>query len=412
MSSVKSKHTILLVDDTEAIRDYISIFLETKGFQVITAKNGKEALHLLSQHQIDLVLLDYIMPEMSGIEALSEMRTHYHFIELPIIMITGIRDDDNDIVRALQAGANDFVVKPLETNVTLARIKSHLLIKTSYEELKNTKEELKQSYEELKNIKDELNRSYVELQRTQAQLVQASKLSGLGEMAAGIAHEINNPLTIIYGFAQEQLKALESESAPQKELLSLITTEIINASRRMKNIINHMREFTHHHSDKHFFQIDPNEPVKNSLIFIERQLQNQIISLKLTLESNLPKIWANATKLESVFLNLFSNARDEFELHPIQVPEITIISKLFDSNTIQITFQDNANGIPENIRDKVFDPFFTTKEIGKGSGLGLSLSYSIIHEHGGTITFETELHKGTKFFITLPVDRRKENSSR
>lgn len=252
-----------------------------------------------------------------------------------------------------------------------------------------------------------LQKTYNDIKSTNMQLTQSAKLAAVGELAAGVAHELNQPLMVIRGYSQE---LLEGGSIPEwiKKDIKLIE----NQTTRMMRIIDHLRTFARQSSGI-FEQIDVNAIVLDSFTLVTQQLKNHNIEILSQIDEDMPKIWGDHNKLEQVFLNLITNARDSMEEKgggTLTVTTQTIYNNAENDGTpagVMILFNDTGSGIPDNIMDKIFDPFFTTKEVGKGTGLGLSISYSIVKEHGGTIRVESKTGLGTKFIIELPVERRK-----
>ncbi len=240
----------------------------------------------------------------------------------------------------------------------------------------------------------------------EAQLIQASKMSTLGEMATGVAHELNQPLTTIQisaDFISNMIK--EGRKIPEAEL-TLIAEEMKGQVDRAVRIINHMREFGRKagiQKDK----IDINEPVRGVITIMGQQLKVRGIKLVLDLNEGLPPIFGDSYKLEQVFVDLIVNARDAMqekqEKLKGEVVESTLTIKTFQENgQVALTIADTGNGIPEDVREKIFEPFFTTKKVGQGTGLGLSISYGIVKDHNGTIEVESEVEKGTTFRISFP----------
>ena len=236
----------------------------------------------------------------------------------------------------------------------------------------------------------------------QLQLLQASKLVSLGTIGSGVAHELNNPLTIVKASAEVIIESGKATTEIRKR-----AKEIIRCSDRMKKLTDHLRTFARESKENDWTQIDVNEPIRNSLMLLTGKLRVHDIKLKLTLSAHQPRIWGDSSKLESVFQNLITNSRDAFdEISDDRQKSIRITSRENDAGGITVEYEDNATGIaPENI-NRVFDPFFTTKEVGKGTGLGMSIIHGIVKQHRGQIEMDSELGRGTKFVLTFPADRR------
>jgi two-component system NtrC family sensor kinase len=245
---------------------------------------------------------------------------------------------------------------------------------------------------EIKKLEDELK-------KTQAHLVQVGKLRALGELVAGVAHELNNPLmaadTVLYVVRENLSK--EDENQKRLELIQ-------RCHERIAKIVNHLRDFSRQ-SEFAFHKVDIHEPIENALMITEQQLLNDGIRLTKNFSPNLPKIWGDSNQLEQVFLNLIANAKDAMEKSE-RKRELTITTSLLSHNglsEVEVLVRDTGTGIPEKNIDKIFEPFFSTKEVGKGTGLGLSICYGIIEAHGGQIEVESKLDEGTTFRMILPV---------
>jgi PAS domain S-box-containing protein len=238
-----------------------------------------------------------------------------------------------------------------------------------------------------------------ELNKTQAHLIQAGKMRALGELVAGVAHELNNPLMAADTFLYVIREKLDKEDENQRRL------ELIQQCHdRIAKIINHLRDFSRQ-SKFAFRKIDINEPIENALMITGQQLLNHGIRLMRNFSPNLPKIWGDNNQLEQVFLNLISNARDAMEKVE-RKRELAIATSLIHHNTsddVEVIVRDTGRGIPSEDMDKIFDPFFSTKEVGRGTGLGLSICYGIIEAHGGYIEVESKLDAGTTFRVFLPA---------
>lgn len=238
------------------------------------------------------------------------------------------------------------------------------------------------------------------------QLLQSSKMATVGEMATGVAHELNQPLNIIKMASQFMLDGIKEKYATE-EFLQERTEKIVAQVDRAAHIINHLREFGRK-SDYDFAMIDPNKPIHVAFDMLREQLRLHSIDVHMDLGTGLPEIRGDLPKLEQVYINLIVNAKDaieEMKKPPLQ-KEIHVTSYYKDEERmLYVEFKDNGPGIPKNIASKIFEPFFSTKEVGKGTGLGLSISYGIIKSHQGTIEAVSD-GKGASFIIRFPVDSK------
>ncbi len=229
------------------------------------------------------------------------------------------------------------------------------------------------------------------------QIFQSSKLASIGVLSSGIAHELNNPLTGILGFSEIIQKVTKSDKVAE------YSSKIIKACKRMQKIINHLRQFSRKSDTTDWKPICINEVVNDSLIFLERQLVQRDIEIKLCLNKDACTIMGDANQLESIFQNLLTNSRDAFDNIDSKGEKwVRLATQIKDGNII-FHYEDNAGGIPLKIQEKVFDPFFTTKEVGKGTGLGLSILHRIVKEHDAALRFKSVPGTGTEFSIEFPM---------
>ena len=267
---------------------------------------------------------------------------------------------------------------------------------------------------ERRQTEGELKQAYEELQETQTQLVQSTKLASIGELASGIAHELNQPLMVIRSTSQYIQRLIKKETLNIGEFTNYLEP-IERNTKRMMNIINHLRVFSRQ-SRSVFSPQDVNAIIESALDMVQAQLRLRNIKVELNLASDLPKVMGDHNRLEQVFLNLITNARDAIQEMPpketLEAPEtektgghLMITTAVSDGNgTVDVVVGDNGCGISEADIGKVFDPFFTTKPEGKGTGLGLSISYGIIKEHGGRIDVEKSGPDGTILRVKLQVE--------
>ncbi len=248
--------------------------------------------------------------------------------------------------------------------------------------------------ENLKSSHEQLEMTVETLKTTQAQLIQSEKLSGIGEFVAGVAHELNNPLTSVMGFS-ELLKKADGDPQHQRFL------EMIHKSAlRCQKIVQSLLSFARRHQPERKLS-SLNELVEGALEILQYQMRTSNIEVITRLDPELPRVMVDPHQVQQVFLNIVNNARQAIEAHRPS-GYVRIVSERQGSRA-RVTFQDNGPGIPESNLSKVFDPFFTTKEVGKGTGLGLSLCYGIIHEHGGVISARSKPGEGATFIVELPL---------
>jgi len=251
-----------------------------------------------------------------------------------------------------------------------------------------------------KTLEKKVDERTKELTEMQSHLIQSEKLASLGKLAAGIAHEINNPLGGILIYSHLLLEETNKNS-PHYENLK----KIVKETSRCKDIVKGLLEFARP-KEPETAQVNINDIVENSLAIMERQALFQNIKIKKSYAPDMPRIVADSAQLQQVFMNIILNAAEAMDGNGT----LTLSTALDGDKThIEVKFSDTGHGIKEEDKRRLFEPFFSTKEVGKGTGLGLAISYSIVQKHNGTIKVESEVGKGSTFAVTLPVIREKEN---
>jgi PAS domain S-box-containing protein len=238
--------------------------------------------------------------------------------------------------------------------------------------------------------------------QAEAQLIQAGKMATLGEMAAGMAHELNQPLNAIRIGCEFFKKMADRSASLVPELVTRVSREVTVQVERAAAIISHLREFGRKTDSDELEKVDINKPIRNVFTLLGQQLALRRIEVRLDLQDGLPPIPAVANRLEQVFLNLVMNARDAMEEQGVGRERLLHIRSFPEGDAVVVTVADTGAGIPDEIRDRIFEPFFTTKEVGRGTGLGLSISYGIVKDYGGSIRMESEVGVGTTFTLTFP----------
>ncbi|MBI4431010.1 MAG: response regulator [Candidatus Omnitrophica bacterium] len=375
---------ILIVDDNTVNREVVRTRLELNHYQAIEAVDGIDGLEKLEQEKPELIILDLMMPRMSGYEFCKRVRSESTPDEAPIIMLTA-RTDMGDKIYGLQLGANDYISKPFNKEELIARVAVLLRIRQMSRELRKWNEELESRVDERTK----------ELLKTQEQLIQAEKLATLGTLAGGVAHEINNPLTAVLTNVQ-----MLRPSASKDDLESISLIE--EGARRCQSIVQKLMKYARKPSDAEMMRVvDLNQVIQNTLGFLSFQLEQENIKLIKNLKP-LPTIKGVPNELEQVFTNLFLNAKDAIKAAKSSG---TIEIRTAESNgAVCVEIKDDGIGIPQKNISRIFDPFFTTKDVGKGTGLGLSISYGIVEKHGGKIEVSSCEGQGSLFTITFPKD--------
>jgi PAS domain S-box-containing protein len=267
---------------------------------------------------------------------------------------------------------------------------------------KSMERDLLTKHMELKNAFAEQERAHIELKSAQEALVQAGKLAALGELAAGVAHELNQPLSGVVGFIQE-LQGILKEKFPDAQALDF-SNEVLKNGIRMKKIIQQLREFTRK-STEDYRQVDVMTVIHESFQLLDQQLKTRGITVSIAADTNLVSVYCNPFQLEQVFINLATNARDAIEATDRGSGTITIEVKK-KNHFVDIVFKDDGCGMSLETKGRAFDPFYTTKEVGKGTGLGLSVSYGILSKIHGTMMIESTPGRGAIFRLRIPTDYR------
>ncbi|MEA2031682.1 MAG: ATP-binding protein [candidate division Zixibacteria bacterium] len=274
---------------------------------------------------------------------------------------------------------------------------------------------LRQSRDEIeeynRNLEDKIVERTIALKEAQSHLIQSEKMGAIGQLAAGVAHELNNPLGGILGYAQFTLEKMRKESAEEDKnnniegyirYISYIETQV----KRCKAIVQNLLRFSRSSSTDEVGKVDPNKTVKDTITFVEHQLRMNKIAVKTDLTPEMPEIQANEGQIQQVLTNLIINAMHASS-HGSEIAIATSYSPPVGEfkGTVEFKVSDKGHGISPETMKKIFEPFFTTKEVGKGTGLGLSLSYGIITNHGGEINVDSTVGEGTTFTVILPIQR-------
>ncbi len=408
--------TILLVDD-DAIN--LSLFGQALEpyYEVLIATDGERALQL-ARHppKPDLILLDVMMPNMDGYQVIERLKANIATQEIPVIFLTALTSN-SDEERGLALGAADYIYKPCNLSILLARVRTQLELKKSRDWLQN-----QNSY-----LEAEIKRRQQENQLVHLQLLQSEKLAAIGQLAAGIAHEINNPIGFVNsnlntlneymddlfaaletcgvlietdpppGDAIQQLRMLKKQK--NIEFLRQDIPQLITESReglsRVKAIIQDLKNFSHVDENK-WELANLHKGLDSTLNIIWNELKYHCTVHKDY--GDIPEIICLPSQLNQVFMNLLINAA-----HAIKTKGDISISTRQIGQEVWVEISDTGEGIaPEHI-NRLFEPFFTTKPVGKGTGLGLPISQSIIEKHRGRIEVSSQIGQGTTFRIILPI---------
>jgi two-component system NtrC family sensor kinase len=404
---------ILVVDDEEALRKMFALYLSEK-YACTTAGSATEALERLAENPYALVISDVMMPGRNGVELLREITARYP--ETAVIMVSGV-DRSQRVRDALSLGASDYLIKPCELDVLLIAVERAL----ERRRLQSTARKYKADIEKQNK---ELALRAAELQRLHAQIIHSEKMASLGQLAAGIAHELNNPAGFIYGNMdmlknqlaglQELLIAYDRIDLPPNALsligplkirigydklvedLNSIAADCHEGAERIRDVVQNLRLFTRL-DEAEVKQVDLHEGIESTIRLLSQYYSSGRVNIHRDF-ARLPLVSCYAAQLNQVWMNLLVNAAQAVSGNG----EVCITTRLED-NWAVIAIRDSGCGIPQESKARIFDPFYTTKPVGEGTGLGLSISYGIIERHEGTIDVESSPGLGSTFTIRIPI---------
>jgi signal transduction histidine kinase len=318
----------------------------------------------------------------------------------------GMLDGDYDIRLTLQYLISLLLITLIAYCFEILRFQYQEAIKRRQAGLEVANARLQQEMKKRKTMERAASDALSELKETQSQLVQSAKLASIGELVSGVAHELNQPLMVVRANAQLLDRSLKKESSLSGHPLESLALVQAN-TKRMMTIINHLHTFSREAKEA-FTSVDVNKAIEACLLMVGEQLRLRNIDFQLDLQINLPEVKGNGVRLEQVFLNLLTNARDAIEdgeewADRTRIIKVSTVVFRKEREWVEIRVKDTGTGISDKNSDRIFEPFFTTKEVGKGTGLGLSISYGIIKEHQGEIEVVETGPEGTTFQIRLPV---------
>ena len=414
------KH-ILIVDDEEPIRNLFASCLSERYF-CATAGDAQEALLRLASEDFALVISDVQMPGLNGVELLRSITEH--FPNVAVIMVSGVNRTQR-VLDAIRLGAYDYLIKPCDLDVLEHSVERALEKRALLRNARRYKQELEEQ-----NV--ELARSKAELERLQSQIVHSEKMASLGQLAAGVAHELNNPAGFIYGNMEilrtcaaglERLlnfyghaplpaslmapvKAIKEEIDYEHTLedLKSIIADCHSGAERIRDIVQNLRLFSRL-DEAEFKKVDLHDGIESTIRLISQYYSAGHITLERDY-TNLPLVDCYAGQLNQVWMNLLTNAAQA-----ISSKGKVRVATREENGMAVVSISDTGSGIAPGDLKKIFDPFFTTKRVGEGTGLGLSITYGIIERHGGSITVESHPGEATTFTIMIPIDAHEPSSS-
>lgn len=415
---------ILVVDDEPANVLLFRAQLKTENYRVLSAHTGPDALALLNEELPDLILLDVMMPGMSGYEVARHIKDDPRTHHIPIIMVTALTDQHSRM-EALENGAEEFLTKPVNRPELLVRVRNLLKLKQYHNLLLRHTNLLQEQVDEQSS---QLATATTRLTQAEQRLIEAEKLASIGRLAAGIAHEINNPLGFIKSnlnalgdYATDFLEALVDirqrlhtlPDSPERQALEGLLLrlklhlaeedipDLLNESRtgihQVCTIINNLKNFARIESASEWQTIAPEECIENTLNVLCGEWP---ASLGLQRDYHATTaILCQPSDIQQVLYNVILNAITATQ--QASAPCLTLRTGEED-HCVWIEIEDTGCGIPAEVLPRVFDPFFTTKQVGSGTGLGLSLSYGIMQRHQGTLDIRSQPGIGTTVRLTFP----------
>ena len=411
--SEQQKEKILIVDDSPVVRKHFSKVLSPL-YSCVEAATVPDAFQLLKEQQFELVLTDIILPGLSGIELLRKVVDSYP--ETTVIVVSGV-DRPQRALDAMRIGAFDYLIKPCDSDVLRLTVERALERRSLLINAKRYKRDLEERNEELV-------RGKAQLERLQAQIVQNEKMASLGQLAAGVAHEINNPIGFVYsnldfldGYVGDLIRLLELYDSAElpapaaaavaelkreigyENMVSDLRSVIMDCregAERVRDIVQNLRTFSRL-DEAEFKKTDIHEGIESTIRIVSRYFSGGNIKL-LRDYGELPAVDLYSAELNQVWMNLLVNAAQAVGAAD---GEVRITTRSGDTH-VTVSISDTGSGIEKEHLSRIFDPFYTTKPVGEGTGLGLSISFGIVERHGGRITVDSTPGRGTTFTVTLP----------
>ena len=384
--------TILVIDDEESILNLVAIILGKLGYTVIKAGSALQGLELVDSLRPQLVILDYMMPGMDGLETLTRIRTG--FPDTYVIMFTG-KGSEEIAVELMKAGASDYILKPFNNQNLVDRVENVLRIRAVELRNRDLTLEREQLLYEIKAwneaLEQRIQKESEALKKAHAEVVQSQKLATLGYLAAGMAHEIRNPLNSIALFVQLIKEGVEE--AEKIDYVEKVLKEVDRVDATLRKLMD-----TAKRPRFELVEVSIEDVIRRTLDSFTPRMTAQAVTLKFSQLKKLPLLKADPVEIEQIFTNLFLNAIDEMPEGGKLAIELDC-----DGRDIFIMVSDSGKGIPAENLPSIFDPFFSTKNI--GTGMGLSIVLRIVNNYGGKIEVVATGTGGTSFLICLPLSQ-------
>jgi len=373
-----SRPKILVIEDERDVRAYLREALQD-DFQVQTAATGKIGWDMMNSAVPDLVVTDLMLPELDGLTLCNMIRENESLRNVKVMLLTA-RTDEKSKLSALDNGADDFLTKPFSTIEIKKRLSNLWLTSQLQRDL------------QVRNV--ELETTLGDLQSTQGKLIQSEKLNALGRLAAGLLHEVNNPLNYAYGtFQLIEREPVMKEHEHIREMMG----DVRDGMERIAAIVKDLKTFAYPEAVHMQQEFD----LAGALASAERLSAASLRGIKVEKTLSAPSVVVGSqSHIVQVLINLFENSCHAMNASSAD-SKLSISSERTDNGRVRVSVRDSGTGIPEDILESVFDPFFTTKEVGAGLGMGLSTCYTIIDNHGGALSVVSDSASYTEFSFDL-----------
>jgi signal transduction histidine kinase len=393
---------ILIADDDSVSRHFLQYYLQKWGYEVTAAQDGAEAWRLFDGGLFPMVITDWMMPELDGPGLLRRIRASQHPGYVYAILLSA-RSQKEDLVEGMEAGADDFLTKPFDRDELRVRLRAG----------------------------ERIIRLEHHLRETQAALIQSEQLASLGRLAAGLAHEINNPISYVmnniavlrrdvqtalkmldaYGEGREALSRAQPELAAMvsrledemdlayvRENLGRMFDSTAEGLRRIRAIVQNLRDFARL-DEAQFKDVDLSTALDSTLSALRHELDQKALRVTTDFQAS-PPVACHPGKINQMFYNVLLNAIQASAREGL----LEVRTRPDNGNTVVVEIEDHGCGISSEHLPHIFEPFFTTKPVGGGTGLGLSVSFGIVRDHGGSLEVETRVGLGSLFRIRLPLE--------
>lgn len=394
----ESRAQVLLVDDNPQNLKILYDTLDGLSYRLLLANNGKKALAIAEKEKPDVILLDIMMPGMDGYEVCEILKSNPLLSDIPVVFLSAL-DDVESKVKGFEKGGVDYIAKPFQPREVVSRVATQVKLRRLEQQLKEKNRELSAD-----NIDMQMK-----LEAQREQLAHFSRLSTMGEMAAGFAHEVNQPLTAITNYSRVALRLLgenlEDNCVDNKKMLASTLNKLEAQSHRASEVIQRIRGFVKKPETGKTL-LDIRSLLSDVVQFAEVDVKNNNGQVVLELPDTLPQVEADEIQVQQVALNLIRNALEATTACQINTDEdigklFVTVSAYADQQAVWVEVKDHGCGLSEDAEQRLFHPFYTTK--GGGMGIGLSVCQSLIQAQGGKIGFKRNPDRGATFYFSLPI---------